>query len=280
MDPEKKPLLKWFGYSRRERRSTFILFIIILITIAIRYLVPDRDQLIEEVTANRPDIFEYSGTVKNIADTLKPFNFDPNQASFTTLVSLGLSQKQAKTVLNFRNKGGRFRKPSDISKIYGISDEIALKLFPYIIIGKDSLISQKTVPYNKQKIDLNNCDTALLNSLPGIGPVLSLRIIKYRNLLGGFASKGQLKEVYGLPGETYNMINDRVFTDSAVIKRININEAEYRDLIKHPYFEKYDVEAILKYRKIKGRISGMTELTGSKILSDEKAKKIKPYLIF
>jgi competence protein ComEA len=280
MNPEKKPLLKWFGYSRRERRSTFMLLLLILIIIALRYLVPERNLVIEEVAANPFINMELPGLDLHDADTLKPFNFDPNKTSFGTLVRLGLSEKQAKTILSYRKKGGRFLRPTDLSKIYGIEEDISKKLIPYIIIEKDTVLSEQKGVFNRQMIDLNNCDSALLDHLPGIGPVLSARIIKYRNLLGGFASKGQLKEVYGLSEETYTLITDRVFADSTVITRIKINVAEYKDIIKHPYFERYEVQVILKYRELQGRISDMSELTNNKLLTAEKAKKIKPYLIF
>jgi competence protein ComEA len=130
------------------------------------------------------------------------------------------------------------------------------------------------------KLDLNKCDSALLVSLPGIGPVLSVRIIKYRRLLGGFASVNQLKEVYGLPEETYDLIKDRVFADTADISRIDINLAGYKELSRFPYFEKYEVNAIIKFRELNGKISKVSDLTDNKLVPVEKTEKIKPYLKF
>lgn len=129
-------------------------------------------------------------------------------------------------------------------------------------------------------VDLNSCDSALLESLPGIGPVLAVRILKYRNLLGGFASKEQLKEVYGLPPETFEIIKDKVIAGSGAIRKIAVNTAEYRELSRMPYLENYDVAAILKYRKLKGKVTKMEELTGNNILTEEKALKVAPYLSF
>ena len=96
----------------------------------------------------------------------------------------------------------------------------------------------------KSSIDINGCDSAALVALPGIGPVLSARIIKYRKLLGGFASVEQLKEVYGLPEETYEMIKGRLYADSSGIRKININSSGYKELSRIPYIEKYEVTAI------------------------------------
>jgi competence protein ComEA len=138
---------------------------------------------------------------------------------------------------------------------------------------------KKHVP-EKKLVDINSSDSATLVELPGIGQVLSARIIKYRRLLGGFATIDQLKEVYGLQEETFKMIKGRVFADSTLITRININSAGYKELLRFPYFEKYDVAAILKYRELKGRINNIKELTENKLITEEKAKKLSPYLRF
>jgi DNA uptake protein ComE-like DNA-binding protein len=110
--------------------------------------------------------------------------------------------------------------------------------------------------------------------------VLSSRIIKYRHLLGGFARITQLKEVYGLPEETFVMIKDRVFTDSTVVTRVSINSAGYKELSHIHYFEKYEITAILKYRELKGTITSIDDLTDNKLITVEKASKVGPYLKF
>jgi len=131
-----------------------------------------------------------------------------------------------------------------------------------------------------QMTELNLSDSASLVALPGIGPVLSARVIKYRNLLGGFVSVQQLREVYGLKEETYNLICKRVFADSLLVRKIKVNEAEYKELIRHPYFKKNEVDAILKYRRLSGRINGVEDMRKNNLISDETFGKIKAYLEF
>jgi len=132
----------------------------------------------------------------------------------------------------------------------------------------------------KRLLDINTCDSADLERLPGIGPVLSARIIKYRYLLGGFVTPDQLKEVYGLPPETFELISGRIYADSSAVKKININMADYKQLIRFPYFKKYEVSAILKYRELKGRIIGMGDLLENNLISAETLGKVQPYLEF
>lgn len=140
--------------------------------------------------------------------------------------------------------------------------------------------TQAVRTYQKSKVELNTCDSAALVALPGIGPVLSARILKFRSLLGGFASVVQLKEVYGLPPETFEMIKNRVTADSTKIARIKINTAEYRDLSRLPYFEKYEISSILKYRSVEKKIKSLNELVENKLLTSDKASKVRPYLQF
>jgi competence protein ComEA len=208
-----EPVKNWFGFSRRERRSSFILLILILSAAGIRFIIPGQDMIIEELPLEVRD-------------------------SISSYVSLAAKKSS------------------------GSSSE------------------RSKVSRQKPLLDINTCDSASLEALPGIGPVLSVRIIKYRNLLGGFAEVQQLKEVYGLPEETYDLVSGRIYADTAVIRKININTADYKQLIRMPYFEKYEVTAILKYRELKGRIGGMDDLIVNNLIAEEKAHKIKPYLEF
>lgn len=132
----------------------------------------------------------------------------------------------------------------------------------------------------RQVLELNTCDSAALEGLPGIGPVLARRIIKYRNLIGGFAAAGQLREVYGLSDSTFNIISKRVRADSSLVEKINLNRTDYKRLIRLPYLEKYDVTAILKFRELQGSIMSLDELIKNKILTLEKARKVRAYMKF
>jgi competence protein ComEA len=279
------PIRNWFGYSRRERRASFILLVIIVITIIIRYFIPEKLTDIEDITASFEcidDKFRLNDNV--ISDVAVPIAFDPNIADYATLIKSGLDGKAANTLINYRNKGGKFRKAGDIGKVYGISEEQANKLIPFVQIKPDTdkrkSIADATGRLKRPLIDLNNCDSALLCTLPGIGPVLSVRIIRYRKLLGGYASVRQLTEVYGLPPETYDIIKGMVYADTSVIEKTRINSATYRELSRLRYLDKYEITSILKYRELEGRIRNMNDLTENKLVSADKAFKIKPYINF
>jgi DNA uptake protein ComE-like DNA-binding protein len=214
MNSLKESFRNWFGYTRRERRSTFILLNIIVVVIGVRYLFP---------TPVNP--------VKDIPPEFLSFSEDSVRPSEKT----GIEKKKAE------HRDTRQRKPL---------------------------------------IEINSCDSALLESLPGIGPVLSSRIIKYRNLIGGFLSVDQLGEVYGLKEETLKLIASRVHADSLLIRKIKINKADFREMIRHPYLRRNEVTDILKYRELQGKIKGIDEMLKNNLISPETCKRIRAYLDF
>jgi DNA uptake protein ComE-like DNA-binding protein len=222
-----RPIKNWFGFSRRERRATFILLIIIVMIIGVRYLFPDSMIAIED----------FSGTIPR------------DEKSVVYLRKDNLYKAKAFSSDSFTQT--KFKKTS----------------YP-----------GKSIPQKIVSIDINHCDSATLVRLPGIGPVLSVRIVKYRRLLGGFASIEQLREVYGLKPETFEMIKGRIFADSTQVREININSATFKEMIRFPYFEKYEVTAILKFRELKGKITGINDLTSNRLITAEKARKVRPYL--
>ncbi len=207
------PLKDWFGYTRRERRSSFILLLLIAAVAGIRLIIPARDMTVEILPA---------GSFETVPDTIQDIRIP--------------AEKRNYNAVNARQ-------------------------------------SVKT-------LDINYCDSASLEALPGLGPVLSARIIKYRKLLGGFASVEQLREVYGLSEETYNLVSGMLMADPADVIKININNADYKKLIRMPYFERYEVAAILKYRELRGKVESIDELVENKLISGETAVRVRPYLEF
>ena len=279
----KGPVKTWFGFTRRERRSAFILLLIVIMIIALRYAVPERNLAIEDISTSISGVDSSAELIReDISSPGQQFSFDPNTASYDTLIKLGLAAKEARIFINYRSKGGKFRQPADIRKVYGIEERKAEQLISFVEFRTNTNKEVKISPFGKQKplLDLNNCDSAALVRLPGLGPVLSARIIKYRHLLGGFTAADQLKEVYGLPDETYEIIKGSLLVDTLAVTRINVNSADYKELARLPYFEKYEVTAILKFRELKGIVTGISDLTENKLITREKAVKVRPYLRF
>jgi len=130
---------------------------------------------------------------------------------------------------------------------------------------------------SQSPIDINSADSALLLPLPGIGPVFAGRIVKYRDLLGGFVCLDQLGEVYGMPEETLELIRDRIIFDSTAIQRILVDSASFGELLRHPYLGLDEVKALVEYRDFKKDISSLMELRENHILDDSTLWRVGPY---
>jgi len=141
-------------------------------------------------------------------------------------------------------------------------------------------VQRASLETGRKLLDINSCDSSSLVALPGIGPVLSVRIIKYRNLIGGYISPDQLKEVYGLSEETFARIRSGLFADTSGIRKIRINEAGYSELARHPYFKKGEAGALIRYREEKGGIGCVSEIADNRIISSETLARIGRYLDF
>ena len=104
-------------------------------------------------------------------------------------------------------------------------------------------------------IEINTADSAQLVTLRGIGPVFAGRILRYRGMLGGFFSKEQLLEVYGMDSARYEGIADNIIADTTVITKMNVNDSEFRELLRHPYLDYETVRSIVNYREHRGPIT-------------------------
>jgi DNA uptake protein ComE-like DNA-binding protein len=205
--------------------------------------------------------------------------FDPNKASKDELLNTGFNQFQASNLVKYRESGGIFFQPEDLLKIYGIDSMFYNSIKSFIELAKipDEVQANKT----KTKsilIELNSADSLDLLQLKGIGPVFASRILKYRNLLGGFYGKHQLLEVYGFPEETYHSISENLTTDSLQVKKLRINFTGYAELIRHPYFEKRNVEAILNFRQNNGPFSSREQLLTEGLIDTTTFALIRHYI--
>ncbi|TSD66068.1 hypothetical protein FFF34_001315 [Inquilinus sp. KBS0705] len=129
-------------------------------------------------------------------------------------------------------------------------------------------------------VELNSADSAGLTRVVGIGPSFAKRIIYYRERLGGFVNKEQLKEVYGLDELKYNEIKDQLKVNPSRIRKVNINTITFDKLRLMPYLNYKQVNAIIEYRKQHGEYTNISDLQNIAIIDDGILRKIEPYLSF
>jgi DNA uptake protein ComE-like DNA-binding protein len=204
--------------------------------------------------------------------------FDPNKTNVNELKKFGFNDFQAKNLLNYTKSGGVFITVEDLHKIYGIDSTFYSVIKNHVQIEKRI---EKTVSNKKPEIvtvELNGADSVQLIQLSGIGPAYASRILKYRELLGGFYSKRQLLEVYNFPEETYQNIEALIKVDTLFVKKIRLNFAEYNELLRHPYLNKDQVRSILTYREKNGAFQEISSIHLIKGIDEKTRSKILPYL--
>ncbi|MBA4411091.1 MAG: helix-hairpin-helix domain-containing protein [Bacteroidota bacterium] len=299
----KQLIQDYFTFSRNERRGiTILLILIFLMAIANKTIFyfekPAKinpalfdsaryelgllnDSLYQHPSERKlfppdPGSIDLSGQAN--PDLPELFVFDPNRTSDADFHRLGLSVKQIATIRNYQNKGGSFRSKDDFFKMYGLTSQQKNDLSDYIKIEKTEPIRPRIEPNVEiAAFELNTADSTELESLPGIGDKLSKRIVKYRDLLGGFYSVSQLKEVYGLNEQTLQLISSRLTIDPAKIRKIDWNFADANELYRHPYLRNNLSKQIIKYRSKNGSISNLEVLRDSMILNIDEYKRLKPY---
>ena len=220
---------------------------------------------------------EYFDPISKIPDydTIPLFKFDPNKTTKDEWLSLGLNEKQISTIQNYISKGGKFYQREDLKKIYGLSTEQFEILQAYIQISAETKIEDTdntdSTTFKEEKyiiIDINSADQLSLKTIKGIGTVFSDRIIKYRNLLGGFVNKDQLLEIYGLTDETFQEIKPFISIDTLNVRKLNINTADFNEFNRHPYLSEYQSRAILSYRKFVTRFVKIEEIQENNLLNE------------
>ncbi len=210
--------------------------------------------------------------------------FDPNTASFDQWKKFGLKEKTITTIQRYLDKGGRFKKPEDIRKIWGISTSDADRLLPFIKIQVDkkaALYQQKNSGdrFNAQrKIDINTADSAAFESLYGIGPALASRMVKYRIKLGGFYQIEQIGEVWGLQDSIFQKIKEKLVLTERGLTRMNINSISFDALRSHPYVGYPIAKAIIRFRDQHGDFKALEDIQQILVIDEEKYNKIKHYL--
>jgi competence protein ComEA len=290
-------LKNFFGFSRTQANG-FMVFLPLLLLLVFsaplyRYIVimmhkndfSNEKRVLDSLLATWPtddhdDVFHDTTSVPLIA-------FNPNRATEKELLRLGFSEKLSARIINYREKGGQFRIKSDLLKIYGLDSSFYHRLYPFIQLPeKTEAVKNEAGKERKNypsasivKFDINQADTSRLKKIYGIGEKLSLRIVTYRDKLGGFIDLSQLHEVYRLDSMVIQRLKTHTFIQEGFIpQKININTGERPQLTAHPYITKAVAEAIVAYRFQHGNFNSPIDLEKIQILDTQNLRKLMPYV--
>lgn len=279
--------------SKRNRRGVVALIVVAVIIV----FLPRFAQLFNsdvELDVSTEDVKAFEKSKKNFQNkkrnyynkfekkkrfSLPPRKFNPNEYAAEDWMNLGLSEKQVAVLLKFTKNG--IRSNEDLKRIFVISDELyaLIKDSTYYPERPKTEYTPKVVEEKKvQKLEINSASVEDLENLKGIGPFFAKQLIKYRDRLGGFASKEQILEVWKMTIETYDKLIPQIEIDKSKIRKLKINELTPEELKNHPYLNWNQVNSIIKMRMQRGKFNAIDEIQESKLIDAETFEKLIPYL--
>ncbi|GAO45027.1 ComEA family DNA-binding protein [Flavihumibacter petaseus] len=300
-------LADYLTFSRRERIAILLLVgMVLVIWIVPRFWLPSPQPVLITDSVIR--------AIRSVpvvpVRPLRPF--DPNTLDEKGWVSLGVALPVAQRIIRYRERGGQFKQPGEIGKIYGMDPDLVTKLLPFVSIAaygqrhrrrqgawqydlRRDTMHYAAGTYRRQfnagiksnypdrgatvvSLDINTADSLAWMTLPGIGPVLAGRIVRYRDRLGGFYAREQLREIYGTDTSLWHRLSGRIrIGEPVTVRQLSLNDASRDDLSSHPYIRWRLATAILRYRETHGPFRDIRELRQIHVLSDSLYQKLLPY---
>lgn len=292
----------YFSFNRKERNGAILLLLICCLLLGwlayFRFfyqpanLKPDK-KFLEEVA-----VFE--SKLKSMANTSeKPYNpkykeefpielfsFNPNEINDSISKSLGMPKYLSSRIINYVNKGGRFRIKKDLLRIYGMDSALYFRLEPYIALPDSapeikryasSFETGKKSEKPLQIYDLNTCTHGQLTDISGIGNWRANQILNYRNRLGGFTSIEQLCEINSVDSAVFEQIKNQLTVNSPLFRKISLKNFQCRDVF-HPYLKKELCREIEKKLFLNPNLKNLEDLRSLPSMNDSLWQKLSPYL--
>jgi DNA uptake protein ComE-like DNA-binding protein len=272
---------KWqtyFYFSKKELKGIIVLGIILLGSVLMSM------------------IFSTPGSIpKSILNkSNKSFHlvyFDPNQIDSLQAISIGIPERQVRSLLHYRDKGGYFKNPDDFSKLYGLKNELFLVLRPYIKMTTTQKITYPTY-YKKNnlktendetenwKIDINNADEKEWLLKTKMNKETVHRILAYRNFMGAFTSAYQLNKIYGMPDTILQKLKGHLFIRPGSKIILNANAMSFKDWKQLGIFTDQQVWIILKLKKQNDGKIGWQQLVEACDMTQNEALQLRQRIHF
>jgi competence protein ComEA len=206
-----------FNFSNQEKITIILLLIVIIVGVGIvlnkninredNFIVNSASDISENNPAMQIEtpsvIIHIAGAVKNpgvyqlkstdrIVDAVKIAGGATEEANLDSINLAALLKDGQKIIVPYKTYSET-------------GEEINTNTFNYV----ESVYSSSTVS-SSTKININTANANMLQTLPGIGPVLSERIIEYRNQNGLFGVIDDIKDVSGIGEKKFEGIKDLI----------------------------------------------------------------------
>jgi DNA uptake protein ComE-like DNA-binding protein len=283
-----------FNFSKDQRKGILVLFFII-ITLQLVYCFIDFNP-----TCQPSDQEQHWTSLQNTIDSskavnskqeFKEYSYNPNFISDFKAYKLGMTLPQINRLHAFRQQGNFANSPKEFQAVTGISDSLLEVIAPNFKFP-DWVNNPRSSYYPKSKwkefpkkealkiLDINQATKEDLMKIVGIGDAISDRILKQKEILGGFVSMDQMTDVWGLTPEVIAELDKYFIVESLPkFKKININIASIKELGQFYYFRYPISKNIVAYRSMNGDVK-IEDLANIKGFPVDKLKIIALYLEF
>lgn len=282
-------LISYFQYSKSQRSGIFLLVLLCLIfQFVFFYFDPsynkENNSEKQKWISLQTKVDAIKTEKQNYIPKIYPFN--PNFISDYKGSKLGMSVAEIDRLLNFRKTNQYVNSSSEFQKVTQVSDSLLNAISPYFKfpdwVNNRKANNFKSFQKKIDKIvvlDINLATKEDLIKIYGIGPALSDRILKQKELFGGFVSMKQMNDIWGLSPEVIESLNQN-FKVVALpkIKKIDINNASIKELQLFPYFKYALAKAIVTFRSMNGDFKNFEDLIKINGFPSEKLDIIRLYL--
>lgn len=268
---------QYFYFSKKELKGIIVLGIILFGSVLIGQI------FITKKPEDKAD--------KVIVKT-KLFYFDPNKIDSQTAILLGLPEKQVRSLMHYRLKGGRFKNRDDFAKLYGLSPENFQLLRPYILMNNESekvgayyyrnqpnrnagLNKNERNEFDLKKININSINETEWSKITLIPQALVKQIIAYKTYLGVYTSVYQLKKVYGMNDSIFQLIRPNIYVLNKLNELPNANALNFNDWKKLNLFTDQQIWTILRLKKEHNGSISLISIVESCDLTEMEATRLK-----
>ncbi|MCO7186177.1 helix-hairpin-helix domain-containing protein [Tenacibaculum sp. XPcli2-G] len=289
-----------FWYNKRQRNGVFFLLFLIVVLQFIYVYIDFSSEKIEGI--NKKELVALQNTIDSlkrielIKRKPKRYPFNPNYITDFKGYQLGMSVEEIDRLHNYRKQNKWINSAKDFKQVTKISDSLLNSIAPYFkfpdwVVKKENQKKKSKIElglserhtYNKvYKISTNDINKATqqdFETISGVGEVLSSRIIKYRKELQGYSFSKQLYEVWGINKAAANKVM-QTFTviKKPTIKKVNVNTAKFKEVLKNPYIDYELCKKIFEYRDEVAELQDISELRNIKDFPLNKYDRIILYL--
>jgi len=280
------------GFTRSQRRGILALSGLVLLAQLLCLLPePSFSENKNPAAAHWLSLQKEIDSLKLLSLDRKPgmYPFNPNFISDHKGYRLGMSVKEIDRLLAYRKSGKFVNSAREFQQVTRVSDSLLAAISPFFkfpdwVKDRYSKSRWKDVTRNRPPIvksDINEAGKEELIAVYGIGDALSDRIIRQREILGGFVDMSQMGHIWGLSPEVVQKLNERFKVMKVPdVKKIRINDASVKELAAFPYFRYGLAKSIVTYRSMNGKIGNPDDLVEIENFPVENVKIISLYLEF